>query len=124
MMGTRHLAQPSDATVGDIIENLRGDDSQLKRLTHVFLVQPDGRLVASVPFGRLAVAMPDTPAISLAYRETVRVSMDAAAEEVVELFDKYNLYALPVVDEDGSLQGAITADDVIGMLIPEPDRGL
>ena len=124
MMGTRHLAQPSDATVGDIIENLRGDDSQLKRLTHVFLVQPDGRLVASVPFGRLAVAMPDTPAISLAYRETVRVSMDATADEVVELFDKYNLYALPVVDEEGCLQGAITADDVIGMLIPEPDRGL
>ncbi len=124
MMGTRHLAQPSDATVGDIIENLRGDDSQLKRLTHVFLVQPDGRLVASVPFGRLAVAMPDTPAISLAYRETVRASMDATADEVVELFDKYNLYALPVVDEEGCLQGAITADDVIGMLIPEPDRGL
>lgn len=124
MMGTRHLAQPADAAVGDIIENLRGDDSQLKRLTHVFLVQPDGRLVASVPFGRLAVAMPDTPAISLAYRETVRVSMDAAADEVVELFDKYNLYALPVVDEEGCLQGAITADDVIGMLIPEPDRGL
>lgn len=124
IMGTRHLAQPSDATVGDIIENLRGDDSQLKRLTHVFLVQPDGRLVASVPFGRLAVAMPDTPAISLAYRETVRVSMDATADEVVELFDKYNLYALPVVDEEGCLQGAITADDVIGMLIPEPDRGL
>ena len=124
MMGTRHLAQPSDATVGDIIENLRGDDSQLKRLTHVFLVQPDGRLVASVPFGRLAVAMPDTPAVSLAYRETVRASMDATADEVVELFDKYNLYALPVVDEDGCLQGAITADDVIGMLIPELDRGL
>lgn len=124
MMGTRHLAQPADATVSDIIENLRGDDSQLKRLTHVFLVQPDGRLVASVPFGRLAVAMPDTPAISLAYRETVRVSMDATADEVVELFDKYNLYALPVVDEEGCLQGAITADDVIGMLIPEPDRGL
>ena len=49
MMGRRHLAQPSDATVGDIIDNLRGDDSQLKRLTQVFLVQPDGRLVATVP---------------------------------------------------------------------------
>ena len=124
MMGRRHLAQPSDATVGDIIDNLRGDDSQLKRLTQVFLVQPDGRLVATVPFGRLLVAVPDTSAISLAYRETVQVPMDAKAEEVVELFDKYNLYALPVVDEDGRLQGAITADDVIGMLIPEPERGL
>jgi len=50
--------------------------------------------------------------------------MDAKADEVAELFDKYNLYSLPVVDEDGYLQGAITADDVIGMLIPEPERGL
>ncbi len=124
MMGTRHLAQPADATVGDILENLRGDEAQLKQLTHVFLVQPDGRLVASVPLGRLAVALPDASALSLAYRETVRVAMGAKAGEVVELFDKYNLYALPVVDEDGCLQGAITADDIIGMLIPEPERGL
>jgi Mg/Co/Ni transporter MgtE len=35
---------------------------------------------------------------------------------VTELFDKYNLLALPVVDNDGKLSGVITADDIISVL--------
>jgi len=37
-------------------------------------------------------------------------------DRVTELFDKYNLLALPVVDEDGRLTGVITADDIISVL--------
>jgi len=40
----------------------------------------------------------------------------ADEKEVAELFDKYNLLALPVIDEEGVLTGVITADDVINML--------
>ena len=35
---------------------------------------------------------------------------------MAELFDKYNLLALPVVDDDGTLAGVITADDIIAVL--------
>ncbi len=124
MMGARFLAQPADATCGEIVRRLRGRDSLLKRLTHVFLLDDGGRLVSTIPFGRLAVARPDAAALSLAYRKTVRVAMDARADEVVELFDKYNLYTLPVVDVQGRLQGAITADDVIATLSYDTERGL
>ncbi len=124
MMGARFLARPSSATCGEIVRWLRGRDSLLKRLTHVFLLDAGGRLKATVPFGRLLVAVPDEAAISLAYRETVRVGLEADSGEVVELFDKYNLHTLPVVDGDGRLQGAITADDVIAALSHETERGL
>ena len=124
MMATRYLAFPLESTVGSVVASLQGEDSQVKRLTHFFLVDADGRLVASVSLGRLAIAPPDTPARSLAYRTTVEVGMDAKAEEVVEVFEKYNLYALPVVDAGRVLQGQITADDVISFLSPELERGL
>ena len=124
MMGTRFLSQPADATVADVIRELRREYSLLKRLTHVFLVEGDGILAGAVPLGRLAVAEPAEQVRSLAYRETVSVEMDAKQDEVVELFDKYNLYALPVVDQEGRLQGAIKADDVIACLSPEIERGL
>ena len=124
MMATRYLSHPVEATAGEVVAGLRGEDSQLKRLTHFFLVDTDGRLAGTVPLGRLAVAPPDAPVHSLAYRNTVEVGMDAKPDEVVELFDKYNLYALPVVDSDRRLQGAITADDVISYLSPELERGL
>ncbi len=124
MMGTRFLSQPADAAVADVVRDLRQEHSLLKRLTHVFLVEDDGVLAGAVPLGRLAVAKPADPVLSLAYRETVKVQMDAKRDEVVELFDKYNLYALPVVDRAGRLQGAIKADDVIAYLSPEIERGL
>ena len=124
MMGTRCLSRSARSTVGEIVESLRGQDSLLKRLTHLFLVDTEDRLVGSVPLGRLAVAEKDTPAKSLAYRKTVRVTMDAPPDDVVDLFDKYNLYALPVVDGAGCLHGIITADDVIAFLSPEIERGL
>ena len=58
------------------------------------------------------------PLRELAFRETLHVQLDDDREQVVELFDKYNLFALPVVDEEGELCGVITADDVISVLHP------
>ncbi len=124
MMGARYLSREADLTVGEIVASLRGEDSLLKRLTHVFLTDREGRLVGSVALGRLAVATPEAPVKSLAFRKTLQVTLETKPADVVEIFDKYNLYALPVVDNDGCLHGVITADDVITYLSPEIERGL
>ena len=42
--------------------------------------------------------------------------MQAKENEFVELFDKYNLLTLPVLDDEGKLSGVITADDIISLL--------
>jgi magnesium transporter len=42
--------------------------------------------------------------------------VDEKQNKITELFDKYNLLALPVVDDEGALAGVITADDVISVL--------
>ena len=124
MMSARFFSRPEDMTAGEVVSSLRGEESLLKRLTHVFLIDASGRHACTVSLGRLAVADSDAPARSLAYRNTVRVELDAGTDEVVETFDKYNLYALPVVDTDIRLRGVITADDVIALLSPEIERGL
>ncbi len=124
MMETRYLSQPAGATVAEVVDGLRSAEPLLKRLTCLFLLDGHGRLEGTVPLARLAVAPPDALAKSLAYRQTHMVGTDAKVNDVVELFDKYNLYALPVVDGQGRLQGAVTADDVIGFLLPEIERGL
>ena len=48
--------------------------------------------------------------------EVPSCKLDARENQVTELFDKYNLTTLPVVDDQGRLQGIITADDVISLL--------
>ena len=84
--------------------------------TFVFLTDDEERLVASVPVGRLFLASSEQPLKPLAFRETARVDLEADRNRVIEIFDKYNCYALPVVDELGVLSGVITADDVIAVL--------
>jgi CBS domain-containing protein len=118
MMTNYFLAMPQDATVLAAIEEMRAEDYLVKTLTHVFLTDDDEKLVASIPVGRLLVTDPSQPLKPLAFRETARVDVTADRDLVVETFDKYNCYALPVVDEVGILRGVITADDVIAVLKP------
>jgi len=121
MMTNYFLALPQDSCVADAVTQMREQDYLATGLTHIFLIDDDERLVAAVPVGRLLLASPDQPLKPLAFRETVRVDVSADADRVVDLFDKYNCYALPVVNEVGALEGVITADDVIAVL--NPDKG-
>ena len=116
MMTNYFLALTQDATVSEAVEKLKENDYLAKSLTHVFLTDDEERLVASVPVGRLFLTDGERPLKPLAFRETVRVDLGARRDRVIEIFDKYNCYALPVVDEVGALSGVITADDVIAVL--------
>ena len=116
MMTTQYVAVHESARVADALEALRGNENLLRSLTHVFLMDKDQTLIAAVPLGRLFVAAEGAPLRSLAFLETPKVHLDDDRDRVVELFDKYNLLTLPVVDDEGELSGVITADDVISVL--------
>ena len=118
MMTTEYVALPETATVADAIEAIRGteDEGLLETLNTLFLVDSEGRLTGAAPIGRLFVAGPQTPLRELAAGTLIQVKVDEKENRVTELFDKYNILTLPVVEEDGRLAGAITADDIISVL--------
>jgi Mg/Co/Ni transporter MgtE len=116
MMNTQYIALHEDANVRDAIEALRGNEDLLKNLTHIFLMDKKEKLVAAVPAARLFTAGDDTSLRKLAFQETPSAHIEDDRARVVELFDKYNLFALPVVDDEDVLRGIITADDVISVL--------
>ena len=67
---------------------------------------------------RLLLARPETKVLSLAPEgKSVSCPMDADEDHVAELFDKYNLRSLPVLDEDGRVAGVIHAEQVIAGLL-------
>ena len=123
LMNTQFIALREDATVRDALEAIRGNEDFLTNLTHLFLIDEDERLVAAAPIARLVIAREEAALRSLAFRETPKVRDEDDLDHVVEMFDKYNLYTLPVVDEDDKLCGVITADDVISTLRPQAARG-
>jgi magnesium transporter len=116
MMNTEYIALPENARVADALAALRGNEDLLENLNSLFLIDSDGRLAGAVPLARLFVASTSTPLRDLMADTQIQAPVDETRDRVTELFDKYNLLALPVVDEDGKLSGVITADEVISVL--------
>jgi Mg/Co/Ni transporter MgtE len=115
-MTTECLTMPSTAQVGDVVEAIKQFEGEVETLTTIFVTGTEGELIGAVPIARTAIADKTAPLAALAAEPLVSCHLDAPEDEVVELFDKYNLLALPVVDEHGRLAGIITADDVINLL--------
>ena len=115
-MTTEYLAVPPQATVADAILKLRTFAGETDVINTIFLVQGGGKLVGAVPLVSLVLSPPDTRLSTLAPEHVISCRADANDKEVAELFDKYNLMSLPVVDEEGHMSGVVTADDVISVL--------
>ncbi len=116
LMNTEYVVLHENASVMDALSALRGNEDLLEGLNTLFLVDPDERLTAAIPLGRLFIAAGGAKLKELASETLIQVNVDERQDRVTELFDKYNLLTLPVVDEDGKLAGVITADDIISIL--------
>jgi len=116
LMNTEYVVLHENATAGDAIEALKGSEEPPESLNTLFLIDAGGRLGGVVPLARLLLSSGATPLKELAVEAPVQVSVDEKQDRVTELFDKYNLLTLPVVDDEGKLAGVITADDVITVL--------
>jgi len=115
-MTTEFLALPVTATAQNAIDSMREFEGGVEAVSTIYLVDSKGTLVAAVPLARVALAQPSTPMLSLIQEPLVLAHEGVEENEVAELFDKYNLLTLPVVDEHNRLTGIITSDDVISML--------
>ncbi|PYX49889.1 MAG: magnesium transporter [Acidobacteria bacterium] len=115
-MTTEFLALPVTATVQNAIDSLREFEGGVEVVSTIYLVDSQGTLVGAVPLARLVLAETGSPMLSLTQEPLVLAHEGVEENVVAELFDKYNLQTLPVVDERNKLTGVITSDDVISML--------
>jgi sporulation protein YlmC with PRC-barrel domain len=115
-MNTEYLALPLSANANDAIEALRHFEGGIETVSTVYLVDSHGTLVGAVPLAKLVLAPSDAPLLSLTQEPLISTHSGVGEKEVAELFDKYNLLTLPVVDDQKRLTGVVTADDVISLL--------
>src|SRR5581483_5285060 len=116
LMSTEFVALPEDATIASAMEALNAHEELLESLNTLFLVDPNDHLKAAVPLARLFTAAGATRLQELASEPLIQVDTEEQEDRITELFDKYNLLTLPVVDPEGKLAGVITADEVISLL--------
>jgi len=115
-MTTEYVALSNEATAEDALAALRMFEGDVSSVVTFYLVDQEWKLVGAVPLQNIALAAGETKLAEIKSEPLVFCKQDANEKEFTELFDKYNLMSLPVVDEDGKLAGVITADDVIALL--------
>jgi magnesium transporter len=116
LMNTEFVMVGETATMDEVVEWVRGHDVKLDQLDSVILVNQDAVFTGAVAIGRLVLAQRGQALGELRMEPLVSVTPEADEKEVFELFDKYNLRSLAVVDPSGRPIGAITVDDVVSRL--------
>jgi len=115
-MTTEYMALTAGAKVEDAIEMLRNFEGGLESLSTIYIIGEKDKLLGAVPLAKIVLAPPGTLLMMLSTGHMTTIHPGADERRVAELFDKYNLLTLPVIDDEGVLTGVITADDVINML--------
>ncbi|HZR59241.1 MAG TPA: CBS domain-containing protein [Terriglobales bacterium] len=115
-MNTDYLALRLESTARDAVEALRNFEGGIETVSTMYLIDSHGTLAGAVPLAKLVLAKPDTPMLSLTQEPLIFTHANSKELEFAELFDKYNLLTLPVVDDNQTLTGVITSDDVISLL--------
>jgi CBS domain-containing protein len=119
LMTTEYVAVPDTLTAQDCIETLRRMEPDAESIYYVFVVDPEEHLQGVLSLRDLIVAPPDKPIGEIMNRDVVTVRLEDGQKEVAAVLSKYNLLAVPVVDDEFRLQGVVTVDDALDAVLPE-----
>jgi Mg/Co/Ni transporter MgtE len=129
MMNPEPILLPPDATVAEALARVRDPDISPSLASQVYVVRPpldtpSGKFLGIAHFQHL-LREPPSKLVSAVVDTTMEpVGPQAPLSTVTRYFATYNLVALPVVDEQDRLLGAVTVDDVIDHMLPEDWRDL
>lgn len=118
------VAVLQSVTVKDAIEQIRACVGEVEDLHNVFIIDEERKLVGMLPLRKLILASTDRLIESLMDPATINVTPEVDQEEVAEIFRKYDIISLPVVDQEGKLLGRILVDDVVDVIEKEDSEDI
>jgi magnesium transporter len=118
LMNTEFFSVPPGLTAGETIAQLRRTAHEAETIYYIYATGPDGKLAGVFSLRELVLSDPQQPVSAFMHKRVVSVLLDARQDDIAQAVSKYNLLALPVVDEQGRIQGIVTADDALDKIIP------
>jgi magnesium transporter len=116
MMTTEMVVVGEDATRGEVVDYIRFHEIGVDQIDNVILINRDAALAGTVPLGRLLLADTEQRMSELTSEPLLSIAPDTKDKDVFELFDKYNLRSLTVINEHNHPIGSITVDDVVSKM--------
>ncbi|MBI2346265.1 MAG: magnesium transporter [Deltaproteobacteria bacterium] len=119
LMTTEFITLPASFTVAEAIEQIKAMTGKAETVYYTYVTDAEQRLEGTVTFRELLVADPQQSITAVMAARPIAVHVNASAKEVAYVLDKYNLFAVPVIDDERVIQGMITIDDVLSLVISE-----
>jgi magnesium transporter len=117
MMNTDFAFVGESTTRDEVLEWMRGQELNFDQLDTIVLLDSLAQFSGTVPVARLLLAPSEQRMTELKLEPLLSVPANAEDKEVFEIFDKYNLRMLTVIDKENRPIGAITVDDVVSKLV-------
>jgi len=117
IMTTDYLSFPASKTVDEVLQELRSRKPEPAELYNMFVTEKNDRLIGTFNLRDLVVSEPDKRISDIMKSEPVSLYDDQKKRAIAEIVSKYNLLAVPVIDENDQLQGMVVVDDVVEDLI-------
>lgn len=121
LMTTEFVSVPSSWTVGQTLDHIRKVERSRETVYAIYVLDPaSGKLIKAVSLRRLITGEAENPILSVATApDPITTTPLADREDVARLFSKYDLLAVPVVDDAGLVIGIVTVDDILDAVIEE-----
>lgn len=112
LMAKEFVTVSANDTVNDVLQMLRRHHDDAEMIYYLYAIDEDDRLLGTVTLRKLIVCDSQQEISEIMNRDYISVNTDTLQEEVAELVRYHNLLAVPVLDQDGRIQGIVTVDDI------------
>ncbi|MGI6480689.1 MAG: magnesium transporter [Sphaerochaetaceae bacterium] len=119
VMNTDYIAYPQHLSIKQVLERIRLERTDKEAVYRIYVTDSQRRLVGTLPITDLILTNPEKKLTEVMRTPVVSIPVEADQEEAVYMMARYDLVALPVVDEDGRLLGSITHDDALDVIEEE-----
>jgi magnesium transporter len=109
-------------TVGTCLKEISRQSEEVDEIYYVYVTDDQDRLKGVLSLKKIILNSTNTKISNLYEPDVISVRTSTRQEEVAEIMDKYDLVAVPVIDDIGRLKGRITFDDVIDIVREEAER--
>ena len=121
LMTNEYLAWPPGITVGESLGRFKAEAGEIEHVNYIYVVEEE-KLLGVVGLRDLLIEEPGKRLSEVMHTKLKTAHPETGQETVAALISKYNLLALPVVDEENRLLGVVTVDDVVDLLLPPASR--
>ncbi|MCK4810555.1 MAG: magnesium transporter [Candidatus Omnitrophica bacterium] len=108
-----------DMTVEEALAHIREVGLEKETIYHCYVLDREKKLKGVVSLKKLVLGKPESKISEIMFREIIKVKVNADKEEAANIFKRYDLIVLPVVDNNDKLLGIVTFDDLVDVLEDE-----